>query len=239
MRLRIILLSLLLFIAFLVVNAFCINWDDPSNDADEMISSGEVTVYQNPTGFAPTPQASREQQANKSSLDWTMPSTLSGGGNSAKESRAQAESASQDTETSTTAASTATEETTTASDASNATDTELPPVQAEESNVAGVDGSWYFVLNDSVERDLAVILFQKGNDVFGAGKIKVGETTLDATVSGSVVDSVLDLNVVSLGTINIYKLKLDLGEGLANGEYQAFASGSDTWTGSAEGEKTA
>ncbi|HPS92229.1 MAG TPA: hypothetical protein PKV33_08735 [Methanothrix sp.] len=239
MRLKIILLSLLLFIAFLAVTALCIDWDNPSNNADEMISSGEVTVYGNPTGFAPTPQASREQQKNKSSLDWTMPSTLTGGGNSAKESRSQAESASQEAETSTTAASTATTETTTATSTSAATDTELPPAQADQANVAGVDGSWYFVLNDSVERDLAVILFQKGNDVFGAGKIKVGETTLDATVSGSVVDSALDLNVVSLGTINLYKLKLDLSEGLAGGEYQAFASGSDSWTGSAEGEKTA
>jgi hypothetical protein len=239
MRLKIILLSLLLFIAFLAVTALCIDWDNPSNNADEMISSGEETVYQNPTGFAATPQAQRELEKNKSSLDWTMPSTLTGGGDSAKASRAQAEEASQETETSTTAASTATEETTAASDTSKATDTELPPAQSEESNVAGVDGSWYFVLNDSVERNLAVMLFQKGEDVFGAGKIKVGETTLDATVSGSVADSSLDLNVVSLGTINLYKLKLDLSDGSASGEYQAFASGSDTWTGSAEGEKTA
>ena len=239
MRLKIILLSLLLFIASLAMTALCIDWDNPSNNADEMISSGEVTIYQNPSGFAPTPQASREQQKNKSSLDWTMPSTLTGGGDSAKESRAQAESSSQETETSTTAASTATTEASTASSTSASTDTELPPAQAQESNVSRIDGSWYFVLNDSVERDLAVILFQKGEDVFGAGKIKVGETTLDATVSGSVLDSVLDLNVVSLGTINLYKLKLDLSEGSASGEYQAFASGSDTWTGSAEGEKTA
>jgi hypothetical protein len=240
MRLKIILLSLLLFIAFLAVNALCIDWDNPSNSADEMISSGEVKVYKNPTGFAPTPQAQRELEKNKSSLDWTMPSTLTGGGDSAKESRSQAQSSdSQETDISTNAASTSTDETTSASGTSKATDTELPPAQSEEANVAGVDGSWYFVLNDSVERDLAVILFQKGNDVFGAGKIKVGETTLDATVSGSVVDSALDLDVVSLGTINLYKLKLDLSDGSASGEYQAFASSSDTWTGSAEGEKTA
>jgi hypothetical protein len=95
------------------------------------------------------------------------------------------------------------------------------------------------VLSDNAERNLAVILFQKGNDIFGAGKIKEGESTLDVTVSGSIADSVMNLNVVSLGTIGLYKLKLDLSQDSASGEYQAFSSGSDSWTGSAEGEKTA
>lgn len=236
MRYRIFILSLFVFIAFLAVTAFCVDWSNPSYNADEMIDAGEVSVYTNPAGFAPTPQAQRDLEKNKSSLDWTMPSTLTGGGDSAKESRDQAGSANQGTEASTAAAETATDETEKTTNTSEAIDTELPPVQAE---VTTVDGSWYFALNDSVERDLAVMLFQKGEDVFGAGKIKVGGTTLDATVSGSVVDSALDLNVISLGTINLYKLKLDLSDGSASGEYQAYSSGSDTWTGSAEGEKTA
>ncbi len=231
MRFKIIILSSLLFIAFLAVTALCVDWSDPSYDADQMISAEEVSVYKNPTGFAPTPQAQREIEKNKSSLDWTMPSTLTGGGNSAKDSRTQAEAPGEEA-----AASTATEETTKSTDTSTTTDTELPPAQPQ---VAIAGGSWYFTLNDSVERDLAMILFQNGNDVFGAGKIKEGDNTLDVTVSGSVVDSALDLNVVSLGTISLYKLKLDLSEDWASGEYQAFSSGSDSWTGSAEGEKTA
>ncbi len=231
MRFKIIILSSLLFIAFLAVTALCVDWSDPSYNADEMISSGEVTVYKNPTGFASTPQAQRELDKNKSSLDWTMPSTLTGGGTSAKESRTSAETASEET-----TASTATEETATSADTSTATETELPPAQPQ---VTAVGGSWYFTLNDSIERELVMVLFQKENNVFGAGKIKEGDNTLDVTVSGSVADSALDLNVVSLGTISLYKLKLDLSEDWATGEYQAFSSGSDSWTGSAEGEKTA
>jgi hypothetical protein len=231
MRFKLIILSSLLFIAFLAVTALCINWNDPSNDADQMISSGEEEILTNPAGQAATPKLSRELQKNKSSLDWTMPSTLTGGGNSAKESRISAESASEET-----TASTATEVTATSADTSTATDTELPPAQPQ---VIEVGGSWYFTLNDSQVRDMAVVLFQKENDVFGAGKIKEGNNTLDVTVSGSVSNSALDLNVVSLGTISLYKLKLDLSEDWASGEYQAFSSASDTWTGSAEGEKTA
>jgi hypothetical protein len=231
MRFKIILLSSLLFIAFMAVTALCINWDNPSYETDEMISSGEVEIITPPAGQAATPKLSRELQKNKSSLDWTMPSTLTGGGDSAKGSRTQAEASSEEAP-----ASTATQETTTSADTSSATDTELPPAQPQ---VTSVGGSWYFTLNDSQERDLALILFQKENDVFGAGKIKEGNNTLDVTVSGSVADTTLDLNVVSLGTISLYKLKLDLSEDWASGEYQAFSSSSDSWTGSAEGEKTA
>jgi hypothetical protein len=231
MRFKLIILSSLLFIAFLAVTALCINWNDPSNDAEQMISSGEEEILTNPAGQAATPKLSRELQKNKSSLDWTMPSTLTGGGNSAKESRISAEAASEET-----GASTATEETATSANTAPAMDTELPPTQPQ---VTEVGGSWYFTLNDSQERDMALVLFQNGNDVFGAGKIKEGNNTLDVTVSGNVANSALDLNVVSLGTISLYKLKLDLSEDWASGEYQAFSSGSDSWTGSAEGEKTA
>ena len=134
MRFKILILSSLLFIALLSVTALCVDWSDPSYNADEMISSGEVTVYKNPSGFAATPQAQRELDKNKSSLDWTMPSTLTGGGNSAKESRTQAEASSEET-----AASTAAEETSTSAGTSTATDTERPPAQPQ---VAEVGGSW-------------------------------------------------------------------------------------------------
>jgi len=232
MKLKLLVVSSMLLIAFQVMMAFGADWaNQQSLSAEELLSGGEVTVYKNPSGFAATPQAQRELDKNKSSLDWTMPSTLTGGGNSAKESRTSAEAASEET-----AASTATEETATSADTSPATDTELPPAQPQ---VTEVGGSWYFTLNDSQVRDMALVLFQNGNDIFGAGKIKEGNNTLDVTVSGSVANFALDLNVVSLGTISLYKLKLDLSEDWATGEYQAFSSGSDSWTGSAEGEKTA
>jgi hypothetical protein len=231
MRFKLLILSSLLFIAFLVATALCVDWNDPSFDADEMISAGEVAEYKNPSGFAATPQEQRELDKNKSSLDWTMPSTLTGGGDSAKGSRALAESASEEA-----AASTVQEVAAPAESLTTATDTELPPAQPE---VAIVGGSWYFTLNDSVKRDLALSLFQNGNEVFGTGKIKEGNNTLDVAVSGAVADATLDLNVVSMNPISLYKLNLDLSGELALGEYQAFSTSGDSWTGSVEGEKTA
>ncbi|MDD4161376.1 MAG: hypothetical protein PHW87_02730 [Methanothrix sp.] len=231
MRFKILILSSLLFIAFLAVTALCVDWSNPSYDADEMISAGEVAVYKNPSGFAATPQEQRELEKNKSSLDWTMPSTLTGGGNSAKESRTQAESTDEEA-----AASTAAEETAPAANTSATTDTELPPVQTE---AVSAGGNWYFTLNDTVARDLVLTLFQKENDVFGAGMIKEGNNTIEVTVSGAVSDAALELDVVSMNPISRYKLMLDLSGNLATGEYQAFSATGDSWTGSVEGEKTA
>jgi hypothetical protein len=231
MRFKMLILSSLLFIAFLVATALCVDWNDPSFDADEMISAGEVTEYKNPSGFAATPQEQRELDKNKSSLDWTMPSTLTGGGDSAKESRTLAESASEEA-----AASTVEEVAAPAESTTMATDTELPPAQPE---VAAVGGNWYFTLNDSVVRDLAMALFQKGNDVYGAGKIKEGNSTMDVAVSGVIADSTLELNLISTNPIVQYKLNLNLSQNWATGEYQAFSTSGDSWTGSAEGEKTA
>ena len=231
MRFKMLILSSLLFIAFLAVTALCVNWDDPSYDPDEMINAGEVEVITPPAGQAATPQAQRKLNENKTSMDWTVPSTLTGGGDSAKSSRTQAESASEEA-----AASTPAEQAEPAANTSTATDTELPPAEPQ---VIAVGGSWYFALNDSVKRDLALTLFEKGNEVFGTGKIKEGNNTLDVTASGAVADATLELNLVSANPIVQYKLNLNLSEDLAIGGYQAFSTSGDSWTGSAEGEKTA
>ena len=231
MRFKTLILSSLLFIAFLAAAAFCADWDAEGLSAEELISGGEVTEYKNQMGFAATPQQQRELDKNKSSLDWTMPSTLTGGGDSAKESRTQAESASEEA-----ADSTAAEETTPAESTAASTETELPPVQPA---VTAAGGSWYFTLNDSVKRDLILSLFQKGNDVFGAGKIKEGNNTQDVAVSGAIKDAILQLNLVSANPIIQYKLNLNLSENWASGDYQASSASGESWTGSAEGQKTA
>jgi sensor c-di-GMP phosphodiesterase-like protein len=161
-----------------------------------------------------------------------MPSTLSTSDKSAKQSRADSQSESEtETSTSTEAAeSTAAEDNTTA-----ATDTELPP---EQTVSVTAEGNWYFTLNDSVVRDLAMTVFQKDEDVYGAGKIREGNSTIDVAVSGTIVNSTMELNLISTNPIVQYKLNLDLGEDWASGEYEASTAGGETWTGIADGQKT-
>ncbi|HNX40113.1 MAG TPA: hypothetical protein PKK11_05980 [Methanothrix sp.] len=240
-----ILLSLL-SIAFLAILAQGINWDDPTNDADEMISSGETQTITPPAGQAATPKLSRDSQKNKSSLEWTMPSTLSGNTDSAKASRAAAEATGEsESDTTTSADETTVETASTESVAAGSTaataataDTELPPAQTETA-VMTVGGSWSLLLNDTEQKDLAVSLFQKDGDVFGAGKMRAGESLMDVALSGTVDGSRLELNVVSLGTISLYKLDLDVSGDAATGQFLAISTSGETWTGNAEGQKTA
>jgi len=227
MRFKLPIILSLLSIAFLAAIALGIDWNNPSNDADEMISSGETTTITPPAGQAATPKLSREAQENKSIMDWTMPSTLTGGGNSAKSSRAAAEASVSSESTESTA------NTSTATAASTA-DTELPPT-----TVATVGGSWSFLLNDTDEKEMALSLFQKDGDVFGAGKMRAGNNTMDVAASGSVSGSNLELNLVSLGTIRLYKLDLDLSGDAAAGQLLAISPSGESWTGKAEGQRTA
>lgn len=193
--------------------------------ADQLIdNSNGGGIVSGDTRFPSTPQKSRALQENKSSLDWTMPSTLSGGATSAKSSREEAVSASaaqKDSAASSSAAS-----------ASSTAESELPPTQPATTVIGG---SWSIELNDSVIRDMALALFQSGEYVYGAGNIREGNTTLQVAASGSVSDNEMDLDIISLGTINLYKLKLELDGDFGYGNYQAFSAIGETWSGSAEG----
>jgi hypothetical protein len=200
--------------------------------ADKLIEESNTgAVYKNDYGFAPTPQKQRELEKNKSSMNWTMPSTLSGGGDSAKSSRDMAESTASEAAT-----DTAAKEAATAIDTSATTQSELPP---SEPTATSVSGSWSFTLVDSVQRDLALSMFQNGGDIFGVGNIREGNSTLQVAASGSVQDETMDINIISLGTIGLYKLKLDLNGESVTGDYQAFYANGESLTGSAEGLKTA
>lgn len=222
MRIKTLILSSFLFSALMAMTALCVDWSDPSYDADEMFHSGEDEEYVNPVGAPATPQEARELQKNKSALNWTMPSTLTGGGDSAKESRDQAES-STGTETSTSADETA---------ASNS------QMTSAENGTANVQGTWFFTLNDSVTRDLAMTLLQDGSDVYGSGKIREGNNSMEVAVSGTVAGSDLNLNLVSTNPIIQYKLNLTVDQDWAAGEYQATSASGESWMGTAEGQKT-
>ena len=222
MRFKTLILSSLLFLALLAVTALSVDWTDPSYKADEMFTSGEDEAYVNPVGAPATPQEARELQKNKSALNWTMPSTLTGGGDSAKESRESTQSSSE-SETSTFAEETA------------ASEIEISPVQTEPVNV---QGNWFFTLNDSVIRDLALTLLQDGSDVYGSGRIKEGNNSMDVSASGAVIGSDMKLNLVSTNPIIQYKLNLTLDQDRASGDFRALCAGCENWIGTAEGQKT-
>ena len=239
MKFKMLILSSMLFTAFLAITTLCADWtNQQTQTADQLLDGGEVVVLTPPPGIAATPALQRKLNANKTSMDWTVPSTLTGGGNSAKSSRDQAEASTADTAADTTSVA---QDNTSSKEATPPVTTELPPSQTTSQPAAlSLAGSWSFTLNDSVQRDLALTLFQKGSDLFGAGKIREGNNTLDVTVSGSApTNETAELDITTVSTITLYKLNLNLNGDMAKGDYQASSASGDSWKGSAEGQKTA
>ena len=58
---------------------------------------------------------------------------------------------------------------------------------------------------------------------------------MKVSASGSVAADGLSLDVISSGTVNLYRLKLNLSGDSASGEYRAFSTNSDPWIGIVEG----
>ena len=222
----------MLFIAFLAVTALSADWgSQQSLSAAELISGTEYAAPTGPGGTPATPQQSRALQENKSDMDWTMPKTLSDTAKNPLDSRAEAEAASSEEESAPTTTPPAEE------NASAMTETELPPAEVA---LPSLGGSWSFSLNDSIQRSMALTLFQNDGQVFGAGKMRVNNSTIDAAVSGQVYgNGSAELDVITINPIDLYKLYLNLNGDMANGEFNALSAGKESWTGSFEGVKTA
>ena len=218
------------FIAFMAVTTLGADWDNQEHlSADELISGIEKSPK------APgTPQQVRALRENESAMDWSMPSTLSKGAKDPKASRAEAEAASQEKvkEEGTAAEASAKENASAA-----AVTTELPPAQVA---LPSMSGSWSFALNDSLPRSMALTLFQKDEQLFGAGKMRVENSTIDAAASGQVFeDGTARLDIITINPIDLYILSLDLNGDVASGSFWAISARAESWTGSFEGVKIA
>jgi hypothetical protein len=218
------------FIAFMAVTTLGADWDNQEHlSADELISG----IEKNPKAPA-TPQQVRALRENESAMDWSMPSTLSKGAKDPKASRAEAEAASQEKvkEEGTAAEASAKENASAA-----AVTTELPPAQVA---LPSMSGSWSFALNDSLPRSMALTLFQKDEQLFGAGKMRVENSTIDAAASGQVFeDGTARLDIITINPIDLYILSLDLNGDVASGSFWAISARAESWTGSFEGVKIA
>lgn len=230
-------LSLLILLASLAANAQGIV--DPSQItpkegqslADALLenSVSGVGVQMGDSRFAPNPHKSREIWQNESNAtNWTMPSTLSGGSTSAKESRSAAEDES---------SAAAAEDN--ASAATAVAETAPAETTASTPAATSIGGSWSLKLSDSAERQADITLFQNGDSIFGKGNLNEGNDTIPVTASGSLDADSLKLDLTpSVGSIGLYKLALNLNEDSADGVYQAFSVSGESWTGNVTGIRT-
>ena len=105
-----------------------------------------------------------------------------------------------------------------------------------------VSGNWSFELNDSTNgsalKEVSLALNESEHVILGYGSITEENNTQQVTASGSEDGDRLDLNLTTLGTVNLYKLSLTRNGDFAAGEYSAYSADGQSWTGSAKGTKS-
>ncbi len=100
------------------------------------------------------------------------------------------------------------------------------------SNVAG---RWSLVLSDSIGRSVAIMLAQSNDAIFGRGYMIYGNTTQDVTATGTVSGTQMELDLLAINDMNLYRLKLNNNGNLLSGDYVAHSASIAPWTGRAEG----
>ena len=227
---KMLILSPIITLILLTTNSYAIL--DPSEIgssggsslADTLIeqSQGSGILQRSSPGFPASPFESRKLQENKS-LVWTpMPTSLYGGkGKNPKQARALSE----DLIKSQNSLPIVEENRSVSGDQINAQNA-LPIV--EENSVAG---SWSLVLNDTESRKILLTLFQIEDAIFGSGSIVDGENTFVAAASGNMNGDKLDLDIISLGTLGLYRLSTTFSNDAVSGTYKAYSANGQIGTG--------
>ncbi len=104
---------------------------------------------------------------------------------------------------------------------------------------AGFAGSWRLDLKDSTERSVVLSLAQSGGVVYGKGSMISGGQTQDVAATGTVDGDKLYMDIVSMGSVGLYKLSLSQSGSALVGSYDAFSPSAQPWTGIATGSASA
>lgn len=217
-------LALLAIFAILSINAHSID-NTGEESADQLIdASNGVVPYYVDTRFPTNPQASRAQQGIGNNANSALPSSLPGSDVSPQDSRAKTETTETNQDQS--------------ENTQNTTETESAGTLST-SSASMAAGSWSFKLKDSTLKEVVLTLFQSGYAVFGSGSMNNGNSTLVVAASGFPEDDQLYLDMTTLGSINLYRLTLTMSGDSASGDYTAYSANGQSWTGSAEGTRSA
>jgi hypothetical protein len=220
-------LVLVAVFSILSINAHSID-SDGSESADQLIDeSNGYTPYVVDTRFPTSPQESRRLQGIDNNPNNAAPGSSASVATSAQDATTPAESAALN------------QNTTVNSESTNETASTMT-ISATEAITAS--GNWSFVLNDSTKgsalKEVALALDESDHVVFGYGNITEENNTQQVTASGLEDGNRLDLNLTTLGTVNLYMLSLNMNGDSAAGEYMAHSAGGQSWTGNATGTKS-
>ena len=226
----------LAILALFAVHACAIIDGGSGLSADQLIDFSNG-IYIPDNGMPENPQASRKLWSEENGINFTMPGNLPENGTNPQASRSSVKTGEAlEYQTASTSSSSQAKAASSPESAVSATSPGISPTTSPASIVAG---NWTFQLRDSKNRFISLTLFQFEDAVFGTGNMNDGGDTMKVSASGSVAADKLSLDVISSGTISLYRLKLNLSGSSASGEYRAFSTNHDPWIGIVEGMNAA
>jgi len=226
MRFKILMALWLAALAFFSHNVAAILDGGEGLSAEQLIGAS-IGVYIPYTGIPENPQASRDLWSKESGINFTSPGKLPESGSTPQASRSNIQTGdglAYQTESNL------------KSDSENATSPAASPI-ISLSPAAEMAGNWSFRLRDSKTAVLALTLYQSDSAIFGTGSINDGGDSLRVLASGSLVGDGLNLDVMTSGTVRLYRLALSGSDSSLSGEYRAYSTDGMPWMGIAEGTK--
>jgi hypothetical protein len=217
MRTRVLIMSSLLLVAFFAIGSYSIDWNNPEGrSVDDLLSSGN--------GVGPSlteqAQASRAAQIGQPGTDIL---SLPFGNNSSSGIGTPQQAKSQKLNQTIATRPVAT---------NVVPSTAAPSTQARPTSVAG---TWSLEIAAGTPIYANITLVQSEDAVFGMGKIMDENDTQTAVASGSIRGDMLDLDLVSLENLRLYRLSMTVSGNSVTGSNTAFSPSKSPSTGPAKG----
>ena len=101
-----------------------------------------------------------------------------------------------------------------------------------------IPGNWSLEIADNVSRNATLTLFQNGDTVFGKGGISEDNNTLTVAAGGIITGDKLNLDLITLEKMGLYRLSMTVSGDSAIGSYTAFSTIGSSSTGPVKGLRT-
>jgi len=188
MRIKILIVSSLLLLAFSAVESYSIDWSNPDSQTIDQMFSGDSVSGPSLSQMAQASRASPQQTESQVEIPTTA--TKPAVTNAAAESQTESTS---------------------------------------------VSGKWSLEIADSTFKSAALTLYQIDDAVFGKGALSEDNNTLTLTASGSVASNKLNLDLVTLEKISLFRISMTVNGNSAIGSYTAYSPLASPSTGTATG----
>ena len=109
----------------------------------------------------------------------------------------------------------------------------------KQNETISIPGNWSLEVVGNVSRNATLILFQNGDTVLGKGSFREnGNNTLTVAVGGSITGNKLDLDLITLEKMGLYRISMTVSGDSAIGNYTAIGTVGSPSTGTAKGLRT-